>query len=352
MMKTVKMLLLAGFFMVSLFPVGLVAAKADDPIHSVISKVQQNEKGEVYVIKKGDTLWDLSEHFYLTPWQWPDLWRNNPEIMDPHWIYPGNKLLVFPREKKSRSVEAAKKPEPVVKVQEPAPKMIKIPQKNNFGPVLYALHTDNFPQVSGGIRENDWLVDGDRFFYHDQHGTFNAGVLVKVLRYVDSVSMHGKAYQLYQEIAIAEIDEVDADGNPLGELLSTQVPVGPGDRLVPFQAFPEKVQPRHGPDSAMVNVLAIEKERQLADFGSFVVLDRGSKDGMESGSVFAAFDRDNDFWRNPSTEVYTDKYADIMVVRVFPDYSVGMVINLHLPFSPGVGLAGEELGHVPGLLLQ
>ncbi|GEM_PF-5473925 len=351
-MKIVKMLLLAGFFMVSLFPVGRVAAKADDPIDSVISKVQQDGNGEVYIIKKGDTLWDLSEHFYLTPWQWPDLWRNNPEIMDPHWIYPGNKLIVFPREKKAPPAKPVDKPKPVVKVQEPAPRMIKIPQKNNFGPVLFALHTDNFPQVTGGVGENDWLVDGDRFFYHGQPEDSSAGARVKVLRYLDKVSLHGKKYRLYQEIAIAEIGQVDADGNPLGKLLCVQVPVGSGDRLVPFQAFPEKVQPQAGPDSLKVNVLAIEKERQLADFGSFVILDQGSSAGMENGSVFAAFDQDNDFWRNPSTEVYTDKYADVMVVRVFPDYSVGMVINLDLPFSSGVGLAGEHLDRIPGLLPQ
>jgi len=344
-MKIVKMLLLASFFMVGLFPVCQVSANADDPISSVISEVRQNGKSEVYVVKKGDTLWDLSEHFYLSPWQWPDLWRNNPEVMDPHWIYPGNKLIVYPRKEKIRTYLATK-PEPVVASKVRADLgMISIPQKNNFCPILFVFGADNFPRVTGGTGENDWLVDGDRFFYDDKTGNLVAGTQVKVLRYVDKVSLQGKKYHLYQEIAIARIDKGNGDGKLQGELLSTQSPVGPNDSLIPFQAFPEKVKPQPGLNSVKVSVLVIEKERKLADFGSFVVLDQGSNAGVKNGSLFAVYDRDNPFWRNPSSKIYTDKYADIMVTRVFSDYAVGIVTNLHLPFSSGVRLAGENVDY-------
>ena len=51
---------------------------------------------KTYVVKKGDTLWDISSIFLNQPWLWPKLWRLNPEIKNPHLIYPGDIIsLVF-----------------------------------------------------------------------------------------------------------------------------------------------------------------------------------------------------------------------------------------------------------------
>src|SRR5690606_318122 len=47
---------------------------------------------EYHVVKKGDTLWDLSAHYYGSPWAWPQVWSLNPQIENPHWIYPGDQL--------------------------------------------------------------------------------------------------------------------------------------------------------------------------------------------------------------------------------------------------------------------
>lgn len=52
------------------------------------------EGTEVYVIQKGDTLWDLSNQFYGDPYLWPQLWERNRYILDAHWIYPGDPLVV------------------------------------------------------------------------------------------------------------------------------------------------------------------------------------------------------------------------------------------------------------------
>ena len=50
----------------------------------------------IYVIKKGDTLWGLSERFIKDPNYWPNMWSKNNQITNPHFIYPGQKVRVFP----------------------------------------------------------------------------------------------------------------------------------------------------------------------------------------------------------------------------------------------------------------
>jgi hypothetical protein len=49
---------------------------------------------QIYTIKKGDTLWGISERFIKDPYYWPNLWANNPFISNPHFIYPGQQVAI------------------------------------------------------------------------------------------------------------------------------------------------------------------------------------------------------------------------------------------------------------------
>ena len=52
---------------------------------------------ELHVVRRGDTLWDLSTYYFNDPWQWPKVWSYNPAITNPHWIYPGDLVRMVPR---------------------------------------------------------------------------------------------------------------------------------------------------------------------------------------------------------------------------------------------------------------
>ena len=54
------------------------------------------EGGQVHIIQSGDTLWNLAGRFYQDPYLWPQLWENNRYILDAHWIYPGDPLVLGP----------------------------------------------------------------------------------------------------------------------------------------------------------------------------------------------------------------------------------------------------------------
>ncbi|MBN1957862.1 MAG: LysM peptidoglycan-binding domain-containing protein [Desulfuromonadales bacterium] len=52
-------------------------------------------EGQIYTIKKGDTLWDLSKKFIDDPYYWPNIWSKNPAISNPHLIFPGQKIRIL-----------------------------------------------------------------------------------------------------------------------------------------------------------------------------------------------------------------------------------------------------------------
>ena len=62
---------------------------------SIILAAEQDEPA-IYVIKQGDTLWGLSDRFIKDPNYWPDMWAKNSQVTNPHFIYPGQKLRIFP----------------------------------------------------------------------------------------------------------------------------------------------------------------------------------------------------------------------------------------------------------------
>jgi hypothetical protein len=47
---------------------------------------------EAHTVRRGDTLWDISNRYYQNPYQWPRLWSYNAQIQNPHWIYPGDRV--------------------------------------------------------------------------------------------------------------------------------------------------------------------------------------------------------------------------------------------------------------------
>lgn len=94
----------------------IAAAFFTMPMISVADELQINQSApETYIVEKGDTLWDISAIFLDQPWLWPKLWRLNPEINNPHLIYPGDVLRLVYDENGEPQLIVDVEPAPYVK---------------------------------------------------------------------------------------------------------------------------------------------------------------------------------------------------------------------------------------------
>jgi hypothetical protein len=70
------------------------AAPAQSDAGGVSSSIIRSDAPRSYTVKRGDTLWDISSLFLKDPWLWPEVWIINPQVENPHLIYPGDTLAL------------------------------------------------------------------------------------------------------------------------------------------------------------------------------------------------------------------------------------------------------------------
>jgi hypothetical protein len=69
---------------------GTARGDQNGPIFSGRPTYSGEEVPDTHTVRRGDTLWGLCDFYFQNPYQWPRLWSYNPQIKNPHWIYPGD----------------------------------------------------------------------------------------------------------------------------------------------------------------------------------------------------------------------------------------------------------------------
>ena len=316
---------------------------------------------ERYIVKQGDTLWDISSMFLSEAWRWPEIWQVNPNIANPHLIYPGDEIrlryvngqpqLSLDRGDEGRTVKLNPATSPHVKVKPsirtepltsaiPAIPLDAIANLLKGGRVVQQETLENAPHILAGKSERLIFGPGDEFY---ARGDWPAGALVYgVFRpgevYVDPETGEVLGYEA-QELGVAAILRSDGDVVTM-RLNSIKKEVRIGDRLLPTEE--RRVESIFYPAAPATSVdgvvLAVFGQATMVGKNHAVAINRGMTSGLSVGSVLAIYKKGatvRDTVAREQVRLPAERVGLLMVFRVFDKMAYGLILQTKEPVRVG-----------------
>ena len=312
-----------------------------------------------YTVVKGDTLWDISARFLTKPWLWPEIWQANPQVQNPHLIYPGDTLSLVYVNGQPR-ITSAPAPGPQIRYGEPIDtiplseiedwlKFMTVVQDPKPFPYVVGLEGDNLIVAGGEIafvkglknaqvgqevqiaRATSYFamggekngrrlggqtmldVQGDRNHLHWGYGDSPLEAHGEKLGYQMRYQALGKVTQVAGDIATVVLFKNEAE-------------VKVGDRVLPVEAQPYCNCFNPHPAASIpadAQLLAVDRGVAFSGAKMVVVLSVGARDGVDNGTMFSV-------WHPGARRVDLVAYNDTTVADTnkvtMPDRYMGHVM--------------------------
>ncbi|AQZ94077.1 LysM peptidoglycan-binding domain-containing protein [Halopseudomonas phragmitis] len=298
---------------------------------------------ERYTVVRGDTLWDIAGRFLSLPWKWPEIWHANPQIDNPHLIYPGDIIsLVYidgqPRLMVSRGDGGTIKLSPTIRAKPIAEAIPTIPLEAinaflNAGRILDDLDAiEQAPYVIGGEAESVVAGAGSKVYARgdvDQSvpafGIYRRGKSFSDPETGEFLGLHA------QDIGTGEVVANERDIVTLNISRSRQE-VRVGDRLMETEERPVASTFFPSDPDQQVEGLILDVPHGVTQIGLYdvVILNKGIRDGLKEGSVLAIYKTGEvvrDRVRNEQVRLPDERAGLLMVFRPYEKLSYGIVLN-------------------------
>ncbi|VAW75678.1 Uncharacterized protein with LysM domain, COG1652 [hydrothermal vent metagenome] len=296
-----------------------------------------------YVVVKGDTLWDISGTFLNSPWLWPEIWYVNPQIENPHLIYPGDVIsLVYVDGKPQLRIQRGKgtfKLSPKARVERLDKAIPTIPidsiQQFLTQPLVVDEDTmENAAYVVSSADEHLIVGAGDRVYVRgisvDQGKRYNVFRPGKAYIDPDSSEVLG-----YEALYLGD-GRTERFGDPSTlKLERTTREINIGDRVMPMNQ--EDVyayfSPHASKDSIEGTIIAVvDGVTQIGQYQT-VVINRGKRENIDVGTVFAVEqtgatipDQVSDDTKD-TVKLPDERAGLLMVFRTFEKVSFGLIMK-------------------------
>jgi LysM domain-containing protein len=347
---------------------------------------------DTYTVRRGDTLWAISAKFLQKPWLWPEIWQANPQVRNPHLIYPGDvlnlsmqggnahlglqprvreaddaitaiplkDLKIFLKDMRVMDSDAVKDA-PYVMASEEGRLRATPGQKIYVRGDLVGSPGQRFAVVRPTHIFRGFTDDGDGSIGPIVGDELDASAQVQTTPWAEDTRHDGhtgRGDELGTEVTVIGTAELLKVGDPASLLLvdSTRE-VRPGDRLLPVDDHPyDPYFYPHAPKSMPSNAKVIAFTSDAMDaVGSkqVIALSVGARDGVDNGTTFTVMSKGekvpddvahDTFLRGSGRDVQLpDEYGShVMVFRTFDKVSYALVMDGLRPTHKGDSLVAPQ----------
>lgn len=320
-----------------------------------------------YTVKAGDSLWDIASMFLTDAWLWPEIWQINPDIDNPHLIYPGDVItlvyvdgqpqLAVARGKESRTVKLSPsqpvasgdrnlKLEPKIRVSPltsaiPAIPLDAIAPLLTTGRIVEEDTLELAPYILAGTSDRLIFGPGDEFYARGENwaeGTSVFGLFRQGEVYLDPETKEVLGYEA-REVGTATVEDRNGDVYTL-KLTAVKEDVRIGDRLLPTEE--RRVESTFYPTAPRteVNGIIMTVLGGVTQVGrnDVVAINRGEQDGVAVGDVLAIYKSGKmirDRIAREKVQLPPERAGLLMLFRTFEKMSYGLVLRTEEPLKVG-----------------
>jgi hypothetical protein len=264
---------------------------------------------EEYTVQVGDTLWDIAATFLRDPWYWPEVWYVNPQVENPHLIYPGDVLALVTIDGQQRIANirgSTYRLSPTARVTPLAESITSIPYERiaaflSKGLVLEKNQVDQLPYILATRGDHLMASAGNDIYIRggqpSPNGTrFSIVHVGDELRDPDDNDLIG-----YHGIYVGEGAQSRGGDPATVALTDTNREALTGDRLIPETVdIPLNFFPKSPDLNIEGRIISVVDGVSLIGQYQVVVLNRGARNGLAPGDVLSVFQ---------AGEVVRDRYA-------------------------------------------